>query len=215
MPPLAQLHTTARTSAVFKQPTTPRTPASSKNRWPRLLATTVSGATDTSADGKRQRWSPQLQYYVGPWGVLAENVRVDQDVARVLAGTRHHDTLTHDAWQVALNAVLTGEDASCKDIKPKAPWAPGTDGWGAWELEARIGELDIDADTFSGGTASYADPNVAISNESAWSVGVNWYLNRNIKWSLDYEQTNFEGGAAAGKDRADEKTAFSRVQLVF
>jgi phosphate-selective porin OprO and OprP len=174
-----------------------------------------TGATGTFSDGKRLRLSPQAHYYAGPWGVLAESVSVDQDVSRLVAGTRRHDTLSHDSWQLALNYVLTGEDASYKDIKPKAPWAPGTDGWGAWELVARVGELDIDDDAFAGGNTSYADPNVAISNEYAWSLGVNWYLNRNIKWSFDYEQTDFEGGASAGRDRADEKILFSRLQLAY
>ncbi len=174
-----------------------------------------TGATGTFADGERLRWSPQLQYYAGRWGVLAEFVNVDQDVSRIVAGTRRYDRLRHDAWQVAFNYVLTGEDASYKEIKPKAPWAPDSEGWGAWELVARVGELDIDDASFIGGNASFADPNIAISNERAWSVGVNWYLNRNIKWSFDYENTDFEGGASAGQDRADEKIAFSRVQLVF
>jgi phosphate-selective porin OprO and OprP len=174
-----------------------------------------SGSNGTFSDGQRLRWSPQLHYYAGPWGVLAETVNVDQEVSRIVGGVRRHDTLSHDAWQLALNYVLTGEDASYKEIKPKAPWAPGSEGWGAWELVARVGELDIDDATFTGGNTSFADPNVAISNESAWSLGVNWYLNRNIKWSFDYEQTDFEGGASAGQDRADEKIAFSRVQLVF
>ncbi len=173
------------------------------------------GNNGSYSDGKRLRWSPQLQYYAGPWGVLAESVTVEQELSRVLSGSRRHDTLSQNAWQLALNYVLTGEDASYKEIKPKAPWAPGSEGWGAWELVARVGELDIDDDAFSGGIASFADPNVAISNERAWSLGVNWYLNRNVKWSFDYEQTAFENGASAGRDRADEKIAFSRMQLVF
>jgi len=174
-----------------------------------------TGANGTFADGKRLRWSPQLQYYAGPWGVLAEQVTVDQELSRIVAGAHRHDTVSQDAWQLALNYVITGEDASYKDIKPRNPYAPDTDGWGAWELVGRVGELDIDDDAFAGGAASFADPNVAISNERAWSLGLNWYLNRNIKWSIDYEHTDFDGGALAGRDRADEKIAFSRVQLVF
>lgn len=174
-----------------------------------------TGANGSYADGKRLRWSPQVQYYAGPWGVIAESVTVDQEVSRIVAGARRHDTLSQQAWQLALNYVLTGEDASYKEIKPKSPYAPGTSGWGAWELVARVGELDIDDAAFAGGAASFADPAVAISAQRAWSLGVNWYLNRNIKWSFDYEQTKFDGGASAGRDRADEKIAFSRVQLVY
>ena len=45
-------------------------------------------------------------------------------------------------------------------------------------------------------------------------AGVNWYLNRNVRVSLDYETTRFEGGAAVG-DRADEDVIFTRFQVSF
>jgi phosphate-selective porin OprO/OprP len=167
------------------------------------------------ADGRRERWSPQLYYYVGPFGALAEHVRVDQEISRGTGAARRHDTLDHDAWQLALNWVVTGEDASFKEIKPRTPFAPGKPGWGAWEVVGRVGEFDIDDAAFTGGAASFADPAVAISRQRAWSFGVNWYLNRNLKWSIDYEQTDFEGGAAAGRDREDERIVFSRLQLAY
>jgi len=46
---------------------------------------------------------------------------------------------------------------------------------------------------------------------------VNWYLNRNLKLSLDYEQTQFKDGSAkTGTVTAqDEKIIFSRVQVAF
>ena len=53
------------------------------------------------------------------------------------------------------------------------------------------------------------------SKASAWGVGVNWYLNQNYKWSLNYDVTSFEGGAAAGADRPDERAVFTRFALQF
>jgi phosphate-selective porin OprO/OprP len=44
---------------------------------------------------------------------------------------------------------------------------------------------------------------------------VNWYLNQNYKWSINYDVTSFEGGAAAGADRPDEKALFTRFGLQF
>lgn len=174
-----------------------------------------SGASGTFADGKRLRWSPQLNYYFGRWGILAEQVTVEQAVSRLVNDSLRHDTLHHTGRQVEFNYVLTGEDASYKGIKPKTAFAPGSGDWGAWELVARVGELDIDNESFRGGAASFADPNSAISRETAWALGLNWYLNNNLKWNLTYEQTDFNGGAAAGRNRADEKVAFSRFQLAF
>jgi phosphate-selective porin OprO/OprP len=45
-------------------------------------------------------------------------------------------------------------------------------------------------------------------------VGLNWYLNENVKWLLDYEHTTFEGGAADG-DRADEDAIQLRLAVGF
>ena len=33
---------------------------------------------------------------------------------------------------------------------------------------------------------------------SAWALGLNWYLNENLKWVLNYEQTSFDGGDPGG-----------------
>jgi phosphate-selective porin OprO/OprP len=46
-------------------------------------------------------------------------------------------------------------------------------------------------------------------------LGLNWYLNENLKWVLNYEQTSFDGGAAGGSDREDEKAFLTRVALGF
>jgi len=174
-----------------------------------------AGATGTYADGERVRWSPQLSWYAGSFGVLGEYVKVRQDVARRAPVGFRTATLEHDAWQLALNWVLTGEEASYKDIKPKAPFALGGDGWGAFELVARASALDLDDASFDGGTASFADPASAASEARAVAIGLNWYLNRNLKYVLDFERTSFDGGAPGGRDRASEKAVLGRVQVTF
>jgi phosphate-selective porin OprO/OprP len=49
----------------------------------------------------------------------------------------------------------------------------------------------------------------------AYGVGLNWYLNQNLRWSFNYEHTRFEGGAASGGNRPDEQALFTRFQLAF
>jgi phosphate-selective porin OprO/OprP len=53
--------------------------------------------------------------------------------------------------------------------------------------------------------------------ETAWGVGLNWYLNANVKLNLDYEQTSFRNGSTSSSSvtARDEKIIFSRVQVVF
>ena len=48
-----------------------------------------------------------------------------------------------------------------------------------------------------------------------WSLGVNWYLNPNVKMQFDYEHTGFRYGAAKGHDRPDESVLLSELQLQF
>jgi len=77
---------------------------------------------------------------------------------------------------------------------------------------ARYHELDVDDDAFTGGANSFANPLTAITKETAYGVGVNWYPWNTVKLSLNYELTRFEGGAATG-DRADEQALFSRFAI--
>jgi phosphate-selective porin OprO and OprP len=87
--------------------------------------------------------------------------------------------------------------------------------WGAFEVVARYHELDIDDATFVGGPASLADAASAASKASAVGVGVNWYLNEYLKWSLNYECTRFDGGAPNGADRPDERLLSGRFAVSF
>jgi phosphate-selective porin OprO/OprP len=79
---------------------------------------------------------------------------------------------------------------------------------------ARVQELEIDSDAFVGDANSFANPLTAARRARAAGIGVNWYLNANVKWSVDYELTKFDGGAATG-DRADEKAYLTRIGLTF
>jgi phosphate-selective porin OprO/OprP len=164
-----------------------------------------------NADGRHLRISPQAYYYRNAFGLLGEFIRSEQDVA--LAGSpASHTTLSNDAWQLTGSWVLTGEDASYKGVvKPLHPFTIGGDGWGAFEVVARVGELDIDDDAFP----IYANPSTAATSAKAWGLGLNWYLNSNLKLVFNATDTRFDGGAASGADREDEKTLFTRVQVAF
>jgi phosphate-selective porin OprO and OprP len=182
--------------------------------------TAASGTTPavngTFADGERLRWTPQAYYYVGSFGVLGEYVNVSQDVTRSTptAGVRSA-TLDNKAWQVQLAWFATGEDESFRGFTPGSVFSLDNGTWGALELVARYQELDIDDAAFLGGADSFANPDSAASKATAWGVGVNWYLNQNYKWSLNYDVTSFEGGATGGADRPDEKAVFTRFGLQF
>lgn len=128
------------------------------------------------ADGRRFRFAPQASYYLGPFGLIGEYARVEQDVSKasggsvaaggagttalstgvtsVLAGSKK--TLSHDAWQIAATYLLTGEDAAFKGVKPKRDFDLDKAGWGAWELVGRYSEMKLDGDTFKSSTGILA-----------------------------------------------------------
>jgi phosphate-selective porin OprO/OprP len=163
------------------------------------------------ADGEHARWSPQFFYYRNAFGVLGEYISSSQEVS--LAGVAGSQvSLDNRAWQLTGGWVLTGEDAGYRGvIKPAHPFVASGEGWGAFELVARYSELDIDDDAFP----LYANPASAASNAKSWGLGLNWYLNSNLKFVFNHTQTRFNGGAVAGTDREDEKTFFTRLQFAF
>jgi phosphate-selective porin OprO/OprP len=180
-------------------------------------ANTATGATPnnaTFANGERLRLAPQLHYYRGSFGLLGEYTTVEQDVSRVVGATTLSDTLTHSAWQAQFSWFVTGEEEAFRGFTPGSTFQPGRPGFGAMELVARYHEIDLDDDSFVGGADSFANPLTAVSKATACGVGVNWYPWNTVKLSLNYEQTEFEGGAATG-DRADEKALLSRFAVNF
>ncbi len=190
-------------------------PAQYRSPGQQSVFTYRAGATPTIADGRRLRWSPQFYWANGGLGLLGEYVAVSQDVSRTIGVTRRASRLEHRAWQLQGSWFLTGEDESFRTPVIKHPYVKGGDGWGALELTARVNKLSLDDETFTGGANSFADPLASIRDATAWALGVNWYLNQNIKWTLNYEQTQFDGGAAGGLDRPDEQVVLGRVQLAF
>jgi phosphate-selective porin OprO/OprP len=175
-------------------------------------ATGVTPNNATFANGERLRLAPQVYYYRGSLGFLGEYTQVKQDVSRTVGGVTLSDTLTNSAWQGQFSWFVTGEEESFRGFTPQSTWQPGKAGWGALELVARYQELDVDDDAFVGGANSFANPATAITKETSYGVGVNWYPWNTVKLSINYDTTRFDGGAVEG-DRPDEKALFSRFAI--
>ncbi len=166
-----------------------------------------------NADGEHFRWSPQAYYYRGRFGVLGEYIQSRQEVVIASgANAGRRDKLENTAWQATAQWVLTGEDAGYRGVvKPSRPFRPGEEGWGAFELIARYGALDIDDDAFP----LFADRATSARQTRNWTLGLNWYLTSNLKLVFNYLDTTFRGGAGNAADREDEKAIFSRLQVAF
>jgi phosphate-selective porin OprO/OprP len=101
-------------------------------------------ASGVVANGQHIRYSPQANYYWGPFGFLGEYAVSSQFVTTGSNTT----SLTHSAWQAALSYVLTGEKASYSGVNPEQVFDPRNGHWGAVELAARYSSLEIDPNTF-------------------------------------------------------------------
>ena len=80
------------------------------------------------------------------------------------------------------------------------------------ELAARVNGLAVDDDAFALG---FADAARSARKASAWAVGFNWYLNRNVKLVGGYDRTTLRDGAAGGADRPAETALIIRAQVAF
>jgi len=165
-----------------------------------------TAASTVVASGTHSRVYPQGTFYLGPFGAMAEYARSSQVVRQGTNGA----TLTHRAWQLATSYVLTGENASYRGVVPTSVFDATAKHWGAFELVGRVGALTIDPATFP----IYADPLTQVNREVSWGAGANWYLARSIRLLVDFDFTQFRGGAASG-DRPSERVLMTRIQHGF
>jgi len=166
-----------------------------------------SYAQGAVADGHRTRFSPQANFYAGPVGVIFEYARSTQRVRKDPAAA----DVTNQAWQVAASWLITGEGATPNGVRPRKAFDPAKGQWGAFELAARVHGLTVGDEAFARG---FADIRKSARKAAAWGVDLNWYLNRNVKYVVNFEQTKFSGGSTGG-DRETETVLFFRAQLVF
>ena len=174
----------------------------------------TAGSPNVLADGTHWRLSPQAYYYWGPFGLLAEYALSSQDVRQAGggAGAGAVETLAHTGWQVAASYFLTGEPNSFKTVNPKSPVTfKGGGGWGAIEVAARISQLSVDEDAFP----IFANPATAATEALSFGLGVNWHLNRNLKFTVDYGHTEFDAADGNPFAAQSEDVVISRLQFSF
>src|SRR5687768_4044015 len=172
----------------------------------RYNSSTATPANNVFADGKRQRLSPQGYFHTGPLGLLGEYVITRNEVTQAGATAE----LEHTAWQAIGSFFVTGERAGFRSPTPKRPFDLKEGGFGALELVARYGQLNLDEASFP----TYATSTASAQHADAWGVGVNWHFTRAVKVAVNYEHTTFVGGAATG-DREAENAVITRFQTSF
>jgi phosphate-selective porin OprO/OprP len=163
-------------------------------------------------NGTHRRLSPAIEWYAdSPFSFAAEYIAEQEDLDVAVGGPTR--TFDNEAWRASAGYVLTGESAAKTGVTPRNPFKLGAEGWGAFEVVARVSGLKLDSDLFlpiaSGGAGINRNNNV--EEAFAYGLGLNWFLNRNVIFLFNIEQTEFEGGGTPTAQvgaRADHETAF-------
>lgn len=203
------------------------------------LQTIFAYDKNTKGDGIQSRIYPQSYWVWGPFQLMLEYAWSDQEIAnQVIESNLSNNKETLDqtitAWNVTASYVLTGERNVFlnQGIKPFHNFNPWQRHWGAFQVAGRVSGIDFDNAVFRNvGDADkpvypFADPRTSVRSALEWAVGLNWWLNPNVKLMANYTQTAFNGGdgfyddagklaGATVRDRETEKVWQTRVQVNF
>jgi phosphate-selective porin OprO/OprP len=167
----------------------------------------------------RTRYGAELAWAYGP--VLAWGEYINLQFSDVKTSDALFDINLKDYYG-ALMWMITGEKPTLKNgviqaIKPYRNLFQG--GWGALGLAFRY-------DHFDAGESAYeylVEPGTSVREATAYTIGLNWYLNPYIRLLLNATRTNFDRPLLIEKDPLTGETIYSdmedvvtgRVQLQF
>lgn len=183
------------------------------------------------ADGDQLQLSPSIEWYTGtPWSFVGEYAYEKQDYSRLTAAPAGSTVNTvansfegeNSAWRATVGYVLTGEEATKTGVTPASPFNFSKGTWGAFELVARVSGIDLADELFTPGALGGGglSETTNATRAFAYGLGLNWYLNRNLRILANAEKTEFEGGglpnAANNNGVADDELYFfTRLQFSF
>jgi phosphate-selective porin OprO and OprP len=96
-------------------------------------------------------------------------------------------------------------------IAPANPFSISSGGWGAWEIAARYSVVDLDD------RLGFAD-GIAGGKQTIYTAGLNWYVNRNVRFMINYLHTDIEKQVSAvntGDAGATIDAVAMRTQVAF
>jgi len=155
--------------------------------------------------------NPEVALVMGPFSFQSEYVGSFLN--------RHNNcSLEFSGYYIFCSYFLTGEHRKYAAgeaggefgrVKPINPFSLDNSGWGSWQVALRYSRTDLNDRDISGG------------EEDNYTAGINWYLNANLRWSLNYihaildDRTRTVDGNAyeIGEDSMD--TVLMRFQVDF
>ena len=160
-----------------------------------LRGETLSGFNFTQpyyVNGDRRRFGLEGRWMPGPFSVQAEYIRVsDERNSQGLGDVDLPDAIAQ-GWYVSGTWTVTGENKGGGYVNPSRPFP--TKGAGAVELAVRFEELRF---TSAGDSSEppFDNPraeNILPNSDQILTLGVNWYLNRFARVTLNGTRETLE-----------------------
>jgi phosphate-selective porin OprO/OprP len=183
------------------------------------------------ANGLRNRWSPEVVYFNGPFGIAAQYFRQDQKMSPVFAGpgSQYDINVPFEGYYIMATYLLTGEERTTYSapVVPNHPFDPlhplGCSG--AWELVGRVSRLTVGDEVFmplATGRRTFltlADPTRSSLGATEMTLGFNWYLNAWVRVQFNWEHAWFEDPVRLGPGLSGllkhQDSLISRFQVIF
>jgi phosphate-selective porin OprO/OprP len=165
------------------------------------------------ANGPHNRYGAYLYEALGPLSLLGEFYLSDQEVGLGGVGNRW---IHNRAYQAQATYVLFGANASYDFVHVDTPFDAAAGHFGALELAARAGHLDIDQAAFP----TYLSKTGSVRGATEVTLGANWYWSDNAKFVFNWDHTEFMGGAKTAPElaignREAENVVLLRAQVVY
>jgi phosphate-selective porin OprO/OprP len=174
------------------------------------------------ADGLRNRYSPELAYFLGGFGFAGQYFLQYQEF--LSPNGRTVVDVPAEGYYFMTSYLLTGEQRTgySQAIDPLRPFDPriGSFGPGAWEVVGRVSRLRMGPNVFAGtATTRLADPTTVSNGATETTFGFNWYLNKWIRVQFNWEHALFDRPVQLGPSRANvyrhEDSLMTRMQIIF
>ena len=94
-------------------------------------------------------------------------------------------------------------------LRPRTDFDVGNGHFGALQVAARYHSLSVDERALTRGLAAEGSSRRA----DAWTLGLNWYLTGHLRYTFNFERTDFDDGADAA--RPAENAVVFRTQVNF
>lgn len=167
-----------------------------------------SFADSISQDGRTTVYGYDVEWYVKRFSAKAEYLNYK---AKDLRKNNSGFNQLSNGYYIAATFLLTGEDKKRNEfIKPENEFDPKKGNWGAFELAARYEKAALSGASIAARVAKGTD------GLTAFTGGINWYLNDDVKVVLNYSNFRFNQNIVVDqKPFSKSNNIMLRVQYQF